>query len=499
MGNLFRHGSPNLPWLVDRNTPLGPSIPTAAFGAIDIVFTVPALVFAHAAPAYHHGPRRQVRYVLVGRRTAGRGRGPGATGPGREGSSRPLRQHPGRGGSPLPGGLSIGTTPVVAPVMKRSNRVQSVPPSGIRRFFELAEEKDEVISLGVGEPDFSAPWAARQAAIDSLERGRTSYTANRGRRDLREAIASHVTRYDLRYDPDEEILVTTGVSEAIDVAIRALIDPGDTVAIAQPSYISYVPTVMFAGAEPLPVPTRPEDDFRLTVEALESAGASEADALVLCYPNNPTGAVMDRASIGAVADFARTHDLTVFSDEVYAALTYEGDHTSIATLPGMRERTIVLNGFSKAYAMTGMRLGYALGPAGPIEALNRVHQYVMLSAPTTAQFAAIEALRSADDEVARMRDQYDRRRRFVLSRLAEIGLSCFEATGAFYVFPSVPGDDEAFAEDLLRERDVAVVPGRVFGQGGRGHLRVSYATGLADLREAMHRLEAFVRDREVTL
>jgi aminotransferase len=383
--------------------------------------------------------------------------------------------------------------------MKRSERVEAVPPSGIRRFFELAEEKDEIISLGVGEPDFSAPWAARQAAIDSLERGRTSYTANRGRRDLREAISGHVTRYDLDYDPDEEILVTTGVSEAIDVAMRALIDPGDTVAVAQPSYISYVPTVMFAGGEPLPVPTSPGDDFRLTVEALEASGAAEAEALVFCYPNNPTGAIMDRDSLEAVAEFARDHDLTVLADEVYAALTYAGDHTSIATLPGMRERTIVFNGFSKAYAMTGMRLGYALGPADAIDALNRVHQYVMLSAPTTAQFAALEALRSSDSEVERMREQYDRRRQFVLSRFDEIGLDCFEAKGAFYVFPEVPGDDEAFAEDLLREQDVAVVPGRVFGEGGRGHLRVSYATGLDDLREAMHRLETFVREQEVTL
>jgi aminotransferase len=271
------------------------------------------------------------------------------------------------------------------------------------------------------------------------------------------------------------------------------------VAVAQPSYISYVPTVMFAGGEPLPVPTSPGDDFRLTVEALEASGAAEAEALVFCYPNNPTGAIMDRDSLEAVAEFARDHDLTVLADEVYAALTYAGDHTSIATLPGMRERTIVFNGFSKAYAMTGMRLGYALGPADAIDALNRVHQYVMLSAPTTAQFAALEALRSSDSEVERMREQYDRRRQFVLSRFDEIGLDCFEAKGAFYVFPEVPGDDEAFAEDLLREQDVAVVPGRVFGEGGRGHLRVSYATGLDDLREAMHRLETFVREQEVTL
>ncbi len=379
--------------------------------------------------------------------------------------------------------------------MRLADRVTQVPPSGIRRFFELAEEMDEVISLGVGEPDFSAPWAARAAAIDSLERGKTSYTANRGRRDLREAIADHVRRYDLSYDPDEEILVTTGASEGIDVAMRALVDPGDTVAIHQPSYISYVPGVTLAGGEPLAVPTRPENDFALTYEDLERAGAADADALVLCYPNNPTGATMSAAELREVAEFVREHDLVVLADEIYAALRYEDDHTSIATLPGMRERTIVFNGFSKAYAMTGLRLGYALGPADAIGAMNRIHQYSMLSAPTTAQYAAIEALRSCDDEVEEMRTQYDRRRRFVLSRFEEMGLDCFEATGAFYAFPACPGDDEQFAEELLEEQRVAVVPGRVFGAGGEGHLRVSYATGMADLREAMNRMEAFVRSR----
>lgn len=376
--------------------------------------------------------------------------------------------------------------------MKLADRVQRVPPSGIRRFFELAEEKDEVISLGVGEPDFSAPWAARTAAIDSLERGKTSYTANRGRRDLREAIADHVTRYDQSYDPDEEVLVTTGASEAVDVAMRALVDPGDTVAVHQPSYISYVPGIVFAGGEPLSVPTRMENDFKLTYEDLEAAGAADADVLVLCYPNNPTGATMDREDLVEVAEFVREHDLVVLADEIYAALTYVGEHTSIATLPGMRERTVVFNGFSKAYAMTGLRLGYALGPADAIGAMNRIHQYSMLSAPTTAQYAALEALRSCEDEVAEMRTQYNRRRQFVLSRFNEMGLDCFEAKGAFYAFPHCGGDDEAFAEGLLQEQNVAVVPGRVFGEGGEGHLRVSYATGMNDLREALDRIETFV-------
>ncbi|WP_439026034.1 pyridoxal phosphate-dependent aminotransferase [Haloarchaeobius sp. DT45] len=379
--------------------------------------------------------------------------------------------------------------------MKVSDRVSSVPPSGIRKFFELAEERDDVISLGVGEPDFSAPWAARDAAIDALERGKTSYTANRGKRELREEISRHVADlYDQHYDPDEEILVTTGVSEGVDVALRALVDPGDTVAVVEPAYISYVPGVIFAGGDPLRIQTREEDEFKLTREALESAGAADADVLMLCYPNNPTGAVMTKADLEPVADFAREHDLTVISDEIYADLQYENDHTSIATLPGMRERTVVFNGFSKAYAMTGLRLGYAMAPPAAITAMNRVHQYVMLSAPTTAQHAALEALRSCDDEVEYMVSQYDRRRRFVLSRFSEMGIDCFRARGAFYVFPEVPDEytSEEFAEALLKEQGVAAVPGSAFGESGEGHLRVSYATGLDELREAMDRIEAFL-------
>jgi len=380
--------------------------------------------------------------------------------------------------------------------MDRADRVDRVPPSGIRRFFELAEEMDDVISLGVGEPDFAAPWSAREAAIESLERGRTSYTSNSGMAELRSAIATDLERFDLSYDPDQELLVTTGVSEALDVAIRALVDPEDAVAIPQPAYVSYVPCVRFAGSEVIDVPTRRADDFRLTPEALRSAGADRADLLMLCSPNNPTGAVMDEGDLEAVAAFAREHDLTVVSDEVYADLRYDGDHVSIATLPGMRERTVVLNGFSKAYAMTGLRLGYAAGPPEAIAAMTKIHQYVMLSAPTTAQYAAIEAIESCRDDVAEMREQYDRRRRFVLARLEEMGIDCFEARGAFYAFPEAPGGDgEAFAEELLREAGVAVVPGSVFGEAGRGHLRLSYATGLEELRGAMDRLEAFLGER----
>ena len=380
--------------------------------------------------------------------------------------------------------------------MKVAGRVRRSSPSGIRRFFELAEEADDVISLGVGEPDFTAPWPARTAAIDALERGKTSYTSNRGRADLRRAIADHVSRYGHDYDPDSEVLVTTGASEGVDLAMRALVDPGDTVAVPQPTYVSYEPTTRFAGGEVLPVPTRAEDGFKLTPEALEAAGAAEADLLVFCYPNNPTGAVMSADELEPVAAFAREHDLTVLADEIYAALTYGQDHDSIATLPGMRDRTVVFGGFSKAYAMTGLRLGYVLAPETAVDAMNRIHQYTMLSAPTTAQFAGLEALRSCDDAVEEMHTQYDRRRRFVLSRFREMGLECFEAEGAFYAFPECPGgDDEAFAEELLTEEGVAVVPGSVFGDAGKGHLRVSYATGMDDLREATERMERFLDSR----
>ncbi len=379
-------------------------------------------------------------------------------------------------------------------MMEVSDRVDSVPPSGIRRFFELAEEMDDIISLGVGEPDFSAPWSARDAAIGSLERGQTSYTANRGKKELREAIAADQrNRYGLDYDPDEEIVVTAGASEALDLAFRALVDPGDTVAVVQPSYVSYVPGVIFAGGDPLPVPTRAEDEFKLTYEVLAESGAAEADALVYCYPNNPTGATMTGDELAEVAEFCREHDLVVLSDEIYSELTYEHDHTSIATLPGMAERTIVFNGFSKAYAMTGLRLGYAMGPPEAIAGMNRIHQYTMLSAPTTAQYAALDALQNCDDDVQQMVGEYDRRRKFVLSRFEEMGLDCFDAAGAFYAFPECPGDDaEAFAEELLREERVAVVPGTAFGEGGDGHLRVSYATGLGQLKQAMARIESFI-------
>jgi aminotransferase len=379
--------------------------------------------------------------------------------------------------------------------MRTADRASALPESGIRKFFELAEARDDVISLGVGEPDFSAPWAARNAAIGALERGRTSYTANRGTAELRAAIAAHHERYDQSYDGDSEVLVTTGASEAVDLAFRTLVDPGDVVALHEPTYISYAPGVELAGGEPLSVPTAAEDDFALTPDRLAAAGAADADLLVLCYPNNPTGATMSDAELAEVAAFCREHEIRVVADEIYSALTYDADHASIATQPGMRERTVVVNGFSKAYAMTGLRLGYALGPAETIDAMNRIHQYTMLSAPTTAQHAALEALRSCDNEVEEMVDEYNRRRRLVVSRFNAMGLDTFEPGGAFYAFPRCGGDDEAFAEALLNEQGVAVVPGSVFGAGGEGHLRVSYATSMRELKEATDRIAAFVETR----
>jgi len=378
-----------------------------------------------------------------------------------------------------------------------ADRVASVAPSGIREFFEVAEGRDDVVSLGVGEPDFTAPWPARSAAVDCLERGRTSYTANRGTEELRRAIADRVAHYGRSYDPDSEILVTTGASEAVDLAFRAFVNPGDTVALPTPTYVSYEPGVRFAGGEPLPVRTRHADDWALTPAALREAGADEADVLVLCYPNNPTGATMDADEMDAVAGFCREHDLLVVADEIYAALTYDGDHQSVATRPGMRERTVVIGGFSKAYAMTGLRLGYAMGPKSAADAMTKVHQYTMLSAPTTAQHAAVAALERCDDDVARMRREYDRRRSYLVSRLREVGLEVSEPGGAFYAFPRVAdvapdGDARAFATELLEAEGVAAVPGTAFGAGGEGHLRLSYATAMDDLKEAMRRLERFL-------
>ncbi len=380
-----------------------------------------------------------------------------------------------------------------------NRRVQVLPPSGIRRFFDLVTEMQGVISLGVGEPDFVTPWHIREACYYSLEKGYTMYTSNFGLLELRQEIVRDLHRlYGLVYSPKTQTLVTVGVSEAVDLALRVILEPGDEVVIPEPCYVSYGPCALLAGGEPVFVRTAEENDFRLQAGDLEAAITPRTKALVLCYPNNPTGAVMDRATIAAVAEVAARHDLLVLADEVYAHLTYAGEHICFASLPGMQERTILLNGFSKAYAMTGWRLGYAVGPEEIIAAMTKVHQYTMLCAPITAQKAAIEALRNGQRERRRMVAEYDRRRRVFVKGLNEIGLSCFEPRGAFYAFPSVAAtglDGLTFAEELLREEKVAVVPGEAFGPSGKNHVRCSYASSMENLREALVRMERFVTRR----
>jgi len=354
-----------------------------------------------------------------------------------------------------------------------------------------------VISLGVGEPDFVTPWHIREACFYSLEKGYTMYTSNWGLLELRQEIARDLNQsYGLTYDPKNQILVTVGVSEAVDLALRVILAPGDEVIVPEPCYVSYGPCTYLAGGEPVYLTTTVENDFRLRAEDLEKCITPRTRAFVLSYPNNPTGAIMDRASLAAVAEVVARHDLLVLADEVYAHLTYAGTHTCFASLPGMRERTILLNGFSKAYAMTGWRLGYAVGPLEIIAAMTKVHQYTMLCAPITAQKAAIEALRNGERERQRMVTEYDRRRRVFVKGLNEIGLSCFEPLGAFYAFPCVAStglDGLAFAEALLQEEKVAVIPGDAFGPSGKRHVRCSYASSMENLREALVRMERFIR------
>jgi len=375
--------------------------------------------------------------------------------------------------------------------------VRELPPSGIRRFFDLVARMDDVVSLGVGEPDFVTPWRIREAAIYSLERGFTQYTSNAGLPELRQEIARHVAAtYGVRYDPEGEIVVTVGVSEALDLALRAILDPGDEVLIPEPCYVSYRPCTLLAGGVPVSVATRASEGFRVLPERLAAAATRRTRALLLNYPNNPTGATYRRPELERIADLARRHDWIVISDEIYADLTYVAPHTCFAALPGMRERTLLLNGFSKAYAMTGWRVGYACGPAELIGAMTKIHQYTMLCAPMPSQQAAIEALRGGRAERDAMVAEYADRRRYFVRRLNEIGLSCHEPEGAFYAFPRVTAtglSSEAFAERLLEEERVAVVPGNVFGPSGEGHVRCSYAASLADLEEALARIERFVR------
>jgi aminotransferase len=377
-----------------------------------------------------------------------------------------------------------------------AEKVKSIPPSGIRKFFDLVLEMDGVISLGVGEPDFVTPWHIREACIYSLEKGVTSYTSNYGLLELRELISKCYRKdHSVNYDPRNEILITTGVSEAADLAFRAVINPGDEVIVPEPCYVSYKPSVSLAGGKPIPVPTYQENEFRVTADQIKKNITKKTKALVLSYPNNPTGAVMRRKDLEEIADVVNENDLVVISDEVYGKLTYDGSHTCFSTLPGLKERSIILNGFSKSHAMTGLRLGYAVGSEALIAAMTKIHQYAMLCAPVTAQMGGIEALKNGDGEMQKMAREYDRRRRLVVSGLNKMGLDCFEPMGAFYAFPCIKSTgltSGEFAERLLKEQKVAVVPGDVFGECGEGYLRCSYATSREQLVEALARIEAFL-------
>ena len=377
-------------------------------------------------------------------------------------------------------------------------------PSGIRRFFDIAAEMDHVISLGVGEPDFKTPWAIRQEAIRTLEKGQTWYTANAGLLPLRQEIARYLKNaVGVEYHPKDEILVSVGGSEAIDLCVRALVQPGDEVLIPQPSFVCYDPIVQLAGGTPVIIQTKAENQFRLTPQELEEKITPNTKLLVLPYPNNPTGAVMKKEDLEAIAPVIEKHDLLVLSDEIYSELTYSGKHVSIASLPGMAQRTVVINGFSKSFAMTGWRLGYAAGPAPIIGLMVKIHQYAIMSAPTMSQYAAVEALRSCMSSVEEMRQEYNLRRRYLVDALNKMGLSCFEPEGAFYVFPSIQSTgltSEEFCEKLLQKERVAVVPGNAFGECGEGHVRISYSYSINHLKEALKRIQRFVRQcQEETL
>lgn len=377
-----------------------------------------------------------------------------------------------------------------------NRQVAALPPSGIRRFFDLVAQTKGIISLGVGEPDFATPWHVREAAIYSLERGRTTYTSNWGLLELRQAIGRHLQAWQgLSYDPAAEILITVGVAEAIDLVMRAVVEPGDEVLIPEPCFVSYVPCAVLAGGKAVTIGLRAEDQFKLTPELLKASLTRRSKVLLLGFPNNPTGAVMTGEELAAIARIAVEHDLLVVSDEIYGDMTYGGEHTSIATLPGMRERTILLNGFSKAYAMTGWRIGYACGPAEVLGMMMKIHQYTIMCAPITGQLAALEALERGAAERDRMVAEYDRRRKLMLSGFRQMGLPCFEPRGAFYIFPSVTPTgltEEEFAMRLLDEEKVAMVPGSAFGESGRGHIRCSYASSTANLTEALKRIGRFV-------
>lgn len=376
-----------------------------------------------------------------------------------------------------------------------SKTVSALKPSGIRRFFDLAAEMDDVISLGVGEPDFVTPWHIREAAIQSIEEGYTSYTPNAGIPELRQEISNYVkTRFQVEYAPSE-IIVTLGASSAIDTAMRTIIDPGDEVIVVEPCFVSYSPTVTLAGGVPVTVQALKENDFKVLPEQIEAVITEKTKALMICFPNNPTGTMLNKHELEALAEIAKKHDLIVISDEIYAELTYDEEFTSMAAIPGMRERTILVNGFSKAFAMTGWRLGYVCAPAEFTSAMLKVHQYALMCASTMSQYAGVEALRNGKESVAKMVSSYRQRRNFIVNSFNEMGLSCHIPGGAFYAFPSIEStglSSQEFAERLLKEKSVAVVPGDVFGESGEGHIRCSYATSMEELREAMKRIKEFV-------
>lgn len=377
-----------------------------------------------------------------------------------------------------------------------SDTIVNIKPSGIRKFFDLVSEMEDAISLGVGEPDFDTPWHIRDEGIYSLEKGRTFYTSNAGLKELKEEISGYLKRrVHVEYDPHHEILVTVGGSEAIDIAMRAMLNPGEEVLIPQPSYVSYEPCAILAGGKPVIIELKAENEFRLTAEELREAVTDKTKLLVLPFPNNPTGAIMEKEDLEAIAEVIIEKDLYVLSDEIYSELSYKGEHVSIASLPGMWERTILINGFSKSYAMTGWRLGYACGPKEILKQMLKIHQFAIMCAPTTSQYAAVEALRNGDEDVAKMREAYDQRRRYLMHAFREMGLECFEPYGAFYVFPCIREfgmTSEEFANRFLQEEKVAVVPGTAFGDCGEGFLRISYAYSLDNLKIALGKLQSFI-------
>lgn len=378
-----------------------------------------------------------------------------------------------------------------------SKTITGIQPSGIRKFFDIVSEMKDAISLGVGEPDFDTPWHIREEGIYSLEKGRTFYTSNSGLKELRTEICNYLhRRQQLQYDPNHETIVTIGGSEAIDISLRAMLDPGDEVLIPQPSYVSYLPCVTLAGGKPVVIELKEEDDFRLTGEKLLAAITDKTKILILPFPNNPTGAIMEYEDLAVIARIAAEKDLFVISDEIYSELTYGREHVTIAGFPGMKERTVLINGFSKSYAMTGWRLGYAVGPRTIIEQMVKIHQFAIMCAPTASQYAAVEALKNGDSDVGMMREAYDQRRQYLIRAIREMGLECFEPFGAFYIFPCIKSlgmGSEEFANALLKEEKVAVVPGTAFGECGDGYLRISYAYSIENLKTAIERIGRFVK------